>query len=601
MNKKAFTIIEIILGIVIIAILAAVVVPKFIDIRSEARQRSEEYTIGAVREAIQQSYARSLVRDDVPVYPPYLDDIDTVQLGAASSQNPLFNEVLTGITSQWELLSMALEESWYKGPTGTEYAYNPADGSMSPGAFGGGGEGGGGGEPPAEGQGIAWSYPGTTAEDLGVTLTNIDIGGTSIGALTDPTNFELLGISFMESVPDTSGSDGLYGGTGTDYATCMEMTYDENDVHDGYIVAGNSNSFNEMSGIGTYVLKMNLDGTVAWSKNFGVGMGAVDVNTIKQTDDGGYVFGGIVHSMETPNGSAFLMKIDSAGNLNANPETGDPGGWSVTYGVMAGPNDVKSVAVSYDTDGNPDGYVVTGEKSGVEGFGSPYSYMAKIDLNGSMSWSNTYTPNTASNSSLTSCIQTSDGGYIATGSDIRLGATNSADAMIMKFSSTGTLEWTKTYGSTEGYDAGQAIVESRDENGDPNGYLIRGVTFSYGGTNNSSFIAKLDTSGNLVQSKLVDSANTNQFSAFQQSSDGGYVLGGTTRSYGDPAESDAYIIKLDSNMDQEWSNAYVMPGNNAAVAIVEASAGGYAIAGNGIRDGFGIDFSIIKTDSLGNL
>ncbi len=51
-GRSSFTLVELIMVIVIIGILAAIVIPKFINMREEAERAAEEATIAAVQSGI---------------------------------------------------------------------------------------------------------------------------------------------------------------------------------------------------------------------------------------------------------------------------------------------------------------------------------------------------------------------------------------------------------------------------------------------------------------------------------------------------------------------------------------------------------------------
>ena len=86
----------------------------------------------------------------------------------------------------------------------------------------------------------------------------------------------------------------------------------------------------------------------------------------------------------------------------------------------------------------------------------------------------------------------------------------------------------------------------------------------------------------------------------KQTSDGGYIIAGSTTSYG-VGGSDLWIIKLSQSGEFSWSNTYGGQGNDAGRDIVQTSDGGYIVTGytKSFSAGGDMDLWLIKTDANG--
>ena len=68
-NERGFTLIELILIIVVLGIMAALAIPKFLDMRADAKKAAVQGALGGVRSAVANWKANQIVKDLVPLYP----------------------------------------------------------------------------------------------------------------------------------------------------------------------------------------------------------------------------------------------------------------------------------------------------------------------------------------------------------------------------------------------------------------------------------------------------------------------------------------------------------------------------------------------------
>jgi len=189
--------------------------------------------------------------------------------------------------------------------------------------------------------------------------------------------------------------------------------------------------------------------------------------------------------------------------------------------------------------------------------------------------------------------QTSDGGYIMAGFTDSFTHGNN-DFAIYRLDSNGNKVWFKHYGGTQ-VDQAHSIQQTSD-----GGYIVAGYTKSYTYGNEDLAIYKLLSSGNNVWFKHYGGTGDDCGQSIQQTSDGGYIVAGYTTSYTN-GSNDFAIYKLDSNGDKVWFKHYGGTGIDAGYSIEQTSDGGYIVAGVTWSYSYGgSDFAIYKLDSNGN-
>jgi len=225
-----------------------------------------------------------------------------------------------------------------------------------------------------------------------------------------------------------------------------------------------------------------------------------------------------------------------------------------------------------------------------ESFGCPKPYSSHNPMSAT-SFAKTYRG--TSTDRAFSVQQTSDGGYTVAGYTNSFGA-GSWDIFLIKTDANGNVVWAKTYGGTD-WDNAYSVQQTSD-----GGYIVAGETYSFGAGYYDIFLIKTDANGNVQWAKTYGGTYYDYASSVQQTSDGGYIVAGRTRSFG-AGYDDIFLIKTDANGNVQWAKTYGGTYNDEAYSVQQTSDGGYIVAGATASFGAGGDILLIKTDADGNI
>ena len=175
-----------------------------------------------------------------------------------------------------------------------------------------------------------------------------------------------------------------YGGSNTDRAYNIQQTIDEGYIVAGYTKSNDGDISNNYGLTDAWILKLNPNGDTIWQKTYG-GSNYEVVNSIKQTTDGGYI---IVGHTKSNNGNisnnqggydAWIIKIDANGNLK----------WTKTFGGTNGDiaNDVQQ---TINGEYLIAGYTFSNNGDITNNYGNADWWVIKLQANGNLSWQKTY-------------------------------------------------------------------------------------------------------------------------------------------------------------------------------------------------------------------
>lgn len=220
--------------------------------------------------------------------------------------------------------------------------------------------------------------------------------------------------------------------------------------------------------------------------------------------------------------------------------------------------------------------------------------------------------------------QTSDGGYIMGGDshsdDIDVGGhhqwSTTRDFWIIKTDNQGTIQWEQNYGGSLD-DYLKILQETPD-----GGYIMGGHTDSNDfdvSSNNGNFdiwLVKLDAGGTIQWEQNYGGSSSDYLDNFTVTSDGGYILVGSTySSNGDISSNqggeDAWVIKLNAQGVIQWEKTYGGSNDDSFAAVELTPDGGYLFGGASKSDDGDLtshygstsfsDFWLVKTDANGNI
>ena len=333
------------------------------------------------------------------------------------------------------------------------------------------------------------------------------------------------------------------------------------------------------------------DPVVQWTATLGKTNASEILYAVIQTIDGGYIAAGQTRPYSDEDlypifEDIWLVKTDSSGHHE----------WNTTYG-----DESPEIATSLlqTSDG---GFTIGG--SCFHGL-----LLVKTDSNGQQEWNQTFIdPKWDQRVVGYSMIPTQDGGYAIVG-EIPT-SEEGIDIWLIKTDTTGQQEWNKTFGGksrvtlapditieSPNDDYAYSLIQTAD-----NGYALAG-RIMYGGIGefgeSDILFLKLNSTGQQEWNITLGGHNSDVCYSVIQTEDNGYVLAGSTDSYG-AGSSDMWLVKIDENGDPKWNTTFGGTDSEWCYSLVQTADKGFALAGStaSFADDWS-DFWLVKTDYNG--
>jgi hypothetical protein len=317
-------------------------------------------------------------------------------------------------------------------------------------------------------------------------------------------------------IPDTIWTK-TFGGPLADVGNSVKQTNDG-----GFIIAATTSSFGA-GGQDIWLIKTDENGDTLWTKTFG-GTGNDRASNVEQTSDNGYAVFGTTNTYGNGGDDFLLWKTDSSGNTE----------WYKTF---------DGGYPEYLTDGKQakdNSYIILGNGS----YPSYHAWLIKTDSSGNEIWSK-YIAGFGLNVPFWgySVIQTGDGGYAVCGyTHVYAPFNDWHQSILIKYSSTGDTLFSKIYDLSL-HEVSYVVRETHDGN------LILGCTNLY---YDFERLLKVTQEGDIIWHKEIEGLQSPAFlNSLELDIDSGFIFS-VIPNGNPPINPDFEIIKCDMNGNFLW-------------------------------------------------
>lgn len=378
-------------------------------------------------------------------------------------------------------------------------------------------------------------------------------------------------------------------------------------TQDGNYAAVGKKSLNGLEMV--WASKMGTSGNLIWETtvSHSTAYNGFKAQDIIQNSDGSYILVAKVNNFSNlrfNNTNALtISEVASKGNFDILVTKLDNEGkmvWFKTFGgdgedipvKIVQANDGNLMLLSYTSSNNGD---IANSGKNTSGFNQDL-WLAKLDQNGALLSKKCIG---GGNDEMAFDMKKADGGFIIVGctnsNDSEIGPNKGGkDILAIKIDDSINIVWKKTYGGNQKDEAKRVLVQ-------PNGDIIVGLISNSSGddfqfTPNDVFpnnfeeniwLMKLNSSGELQNKKMLGGAGRDIINDLIVTRDGNFAITGSTRSNNGNIQDrnrissnnngayDAFIMKINNNLDFIWSKTLGGSSDDEGNGLVETNDGAF--------------------------
>lgn len=413
-----------------------------------------------------------------------------------------------------------------------------------------------------------WSKTyGGTGDDLAYSIQEVSSGGYIVAGRT--MSFGAGEADFWVIRLNGAGEiewQKTYGGMYDDFARVVRETFtSQGGDSDGFIVTGNIGI--TAANRDMWLIKLNPDGTIDWQRTYGGDNGeyAFDAHQVFDAagEASGFVVGGYTRSNLTNRYDMWGLYLESDGDVLGDLSLSGTG---YNEGAVARDN-ARTITPCYDaTTGAHTGYLIAGYKGFINySVTDPWGYddlwLVRVALDGTILWEKQI--GGADQTDVATCVRlvrNSAGvpdGYVVLGYTSSYGSGGSpigTDAWVLRVHENGTstdatIDWQKAYGRSTTDEYAYSIEPTSE-----GGFIMTCATNWVYGTDPirdvDVWVVKLAADGTVTWAREYGGDSHDSARAIVPTSDGGYVVAGSTASYGTSVGGtpnlDFWLLKLDA-------------------------------------------------------